>query len=127
MTHETVATYTVAGKTYEIDHLGINYPDTQWGEFAVYHDGQQLSEFGIEGMVLAHDPLPAAEALIRAALWALAEDADESAGPIYPQPGAPIPPELNNGMDGYVVGKCQHRMFASDWRAGCRNCERCGG
>jgi hypothetical protein len=125
-TSETVATYTVAGKTYEIDHLGINYPE-QWGEFAVYHDGQQVTEFGVEDMALAHAPLPAAETLIRAALWAVAEDASESEGPIYPQPGAPIPLELNGGMAGFVVGECQHRVAESEWRAGFRKCERCGG
>ena len=48
---ETVATYTVAGKTYEIDHLGINYPK-QWGLFAVYQDGRQITEFGLEAMAL---------------------------------------------------------------------------
>lgn len=123
---ETVATYTVGGKTYEIDHLGINYPE-QWGEFAVYHDGQQIADFGIEEMCLARAPLPNAEALIRGALWALAEDAGENDGPIYPQPGAPIPLELNGGMAGFVVGECQHRVGGSEWRAGFRNCERCGG
>jgi len=128
---ETVATYTVAGKTFEIDHLGINYPDTQWGGFAVYHDGRQVAEFWVEEMALATGPRPvelpvSTEDLIILAVQAVAEEAGDE-GPVYPQPGAPIPLELNGGMAGYVVGKCRHRMFESDWRAGCRNCERCGG
>jgi hypothetical protein len=34
--------------------------------------------------------------------------------------GAPIP-----NMPGYVVGRCGHRLAASEWLAGFRNCERC--
>jgi hypothetical protein len=128
-TSETIATYTVAGKKYEIDHLGINYPD-QWGEFAVFHDGLQVTEFGIEEMCLAtvRSPqlMPTADDLIKLALQAVAEDTDDP-GPVYPQPGAPIPLELNGGMAGYVVGKCGHRVAESEWRAGFRNCERDGG
>jgi len=125
----TVATYTVAGKTYEIDHLGINYTE-QWGEFAVYHDGQQVTEFGVEEMCLAtvRSPqvMPTSDDLIILALQAVAEDTGGD-GPVYPQPGAPIPLELNGGMAGFVVGECKHRVYESEWRTGCRNCERCGG
>lgn len=42
------------------------------------------------------------------------------------QPGDPIPPERTGGMEGFVVGECGHRVAASEWRAGFRNCERCG-
>jgi hypothetical protein len=125
-TGETVATYTVRDKTYEIDHLGINYPDTQWGIFAVYHNGQQITEFGVEEMVLATGPRPSDEDLIILAVQAVAEDTGDE-GPVYPQPGAPIPRELNDGMAGYVVGDCRHRVAESEWRAGFKNCERCGG
>jgi hypothetical protein len=41
--------------------------------------------------------------------------------------GDPIPPGQNGGMDGYVVGECGHRVAGSEWRAGFRKCERCGG
>ena len=126
---ETVATYTVRDQTFEIDHLGINYPE-QWGEFAVYHDGQQLTVFGDESMILATEQrpelMPATEDLIQYAVQAVAEDTKDP-GPVYPAPGSPIPLELNGGMAGYVVGECQHRVFESEWAAGCRNCERCGG
>lgn len=44
---ETVATYEDDGETYEIDHLGICQPDTQWGQFAVYQHGQQVAAFAI--------------------------------------------------------------------------------
>lgn len=40
--------------------------------------------------------------------------------PTYPEPGSAIP-----DMPGYVVGKCTHRVAASEWRAGFRVCERC--
>jgi hypothetical protein len=43
------------------------------------------------------------------------------------RPGDPIPPVRNGGQDGYVAGECGHRVAASEWRAGLRNCERCGG
>lgn len=42
-------------------------------------------------------------------------------------PGDPIPPEWTGGMEGFVVGECGHRVAASEWRAGYRNCERDGG
>lgn len=128
-TSETVATYTVAGKTYEIDHLGINFPE-QWGEYAVYHNGQQLTEFGIEQMILATERnpavMPTTEDLIKLAMQTVAEETGGE-GRVYPEPGASIPLELNGGMAGYVVGKCGHRVAESEWRAGFRNCERDGG
>jgi hypothetical protein len=40
--------------------------------------------------------------------------------PTYPAPGSAIP-----DMPGYVVGECLHRVAASEWRAGFRQCERC--
>lgn len=42
------------------------------------------------------------------------------------QPGDPIPVERTGGMEGFVVGECGHRVAGSEWRAGFRNCERCG-
>lgn len=42
------------------------------------------------------------------------------------EPGDPIPAVRNGGQDGYVAGHCGHRVAASEWRAGSRNCERCG-
>jgi hypothetical protein len=44
----------------------------------------------------------------------------------YPEVGSDIPPEENGGQLGYVVGECGHRVAGSEWRAGFRNCERCG-
>jgi hypothetical protein len=35
-------------------------------------------------------------------------------------PGPPSGP-----MPGYVAGRCGHRVAESEWRAGCRTCERC--
>ena len=31
------------------------------------------------------------------------------------------------GRAGYVTGDCGHAVARSEWRAGLRNCERCGG
>ena len=42
------------------------------------------------------------------------------------RPGDPIPPEQNGGQAGFVAGECGHRVARSEWRAGFRNCERCG-
>lgn len=47
MSEETIAVYDEDGSRYEIDHLGIGYPDTQWGNFAVYRDGEMVAEFCI--------------------------------------------------------------------------------
>jgi hypothetical protein len=47
--------------------------------------------------------------------------------PEYPEIGAEIPPGQNYGQAGYVVGECGHRVASQEWRAGLRNCERCGG
>jgi hypothetical protein len=44
-TTETIATFTHDGRTYEIDHLGITHPDTQWGEYAVFCGDRMVSVF----------------------------------------------------------------------------------
>ncbi len=41
---ETVATFEHDGKRYEIDHLGIAN-ERQYGDYAVYHQGEQVAEF----------------------------------------------------------------------------------
>jgi hypothetical protein len=61
-----------------------------------------------------------AEAMLARALELRDEIAAEPARPPYPEPGSEIPDQ-----PGYVVGTCQHRVAASEWRAGCRTCERC--
>ena len=48
---ETVAVFEHDGSTYEIDHLGIG-SGSQWGEFAVYCDGEEVAEFAIAESVL---------------------------------------------------------------------------
>ena len=44
----TVAAFEHDGGTYEIDHLAIG-SGSQWGEFAVYCDGEEVAEFAIAG------------------------------------------------------------------------------
>ena len=48
---ETVAAFEHDGSTYEIDHLGIG-SGSQWGEFAVYCDGEEVAEFTLAESVL---------------------------------------------------------------------------
>jgi hypothetical protein len=55
-----------------------------------------------------------------AALRGAAESAAGAAGPFYPRPGSPVP-----DRPGFVVAECGHRVAASEWRAGFRQCERC--
>lgn len=74
-TTETVATFEMDGVTYEIDHLGI-CRDSQWGEFAIWRDGEQVGAFAIEEALLKpeHRPslLPVSdEELVRLAKEAL--------------------------------------------------------
>jgi hypothetical protein len=67
-TTETVATYEAEGARYEIDHLGILYPQTQWGEFAVYCEGYHVASFLTDYM-----DLPDTDELIRLAKRATSE------------------------------------------------------
>jgi hypothetical protein len=92
-TTETVATFTRDGKTYEIDHLGIDRPGGshdldhgQWGEFQVYCAGKSVAYFAIEESALKPAFRPAelpvtTEDLIRLAREAVAiEEAHDLAG-----------------------------------------------
>ena len=84
--NETIATYQLGGKTYEIDHLGIGRPGGthdldhgQWGEFAVYCDGQMVGAFDIPEAALKPEFRPAelpvtTEELIQLARQAVALD-----------------------------------------------------
>lgn len=58
----------------------------------------------------------AGESVCRGCAGLGSEDSD----PAYPAPGSEIPDQR-----GYVVGECGHRVAGSEWRAGCRTCERC--
>ena len=91
--NETITTYQLGGRTYEIDHLGIAGAENfaagslsdQWGEFAVYREGEQVAEFAIpESAVKPEyrpDSLPADAELIRLAREAVAlNEAHDAAG-----------------------------------------------
>jgi hypothetical protein len=63
------------GSTYEIDHLDIG-SGSQWRDFAVYCDGEEVAEFAIAEWVLRHGSRPAglpvsADELVRLARQAL--------------------------------------------------------
>src|SRR5271166_5046377 len=71
----TVAAFEHDGGTYEIDHLGLG-SGSQWGEFAVYCDGEEVAEFAIAGPVRRPGSRPAglpvcADELVRLARQAL--------------------------------------------------------
>jgi hypothetical protein len=59
VSEETIVVYDEDGSRYEIDHLGIGYPDTQWGNFAVYRDGEMVAEFCIPESSLKPEYRPA--------------------------------------------------------------------
>ena len=72
---ETVAAFEHDGSIYEIDYLGIGFGG-QWGEFAVYCDGEEVAGFAIAGPVRGPGPgsagLPvSADELVRLARHAL--------------------------------------------------------
>lgn len=72
---ETVAAFEHDGSSYEIDHLGIG-SGSQWGEFAVYCDGEEVAEFTLAGWVQRPGSGPAglrvsADELVRLARHAL--------------------------------------------------------
>ncbi len=55
---EAVAAFEHDGSIYEIDHLGIG-SGSQWGEFAVYCDGEEVAGFTLAGPVRRPGPGPA--------------------------------------------------------------------
>ena len=72
---ETVAAFEHDGSIYEIDHLGIG-PGSQWAEFAVYCDGEEVAEFALAASALRPGSRPAglpvcADELVRLAGQAL--------------------------------------------------------
>ena len=94
---ETVAAFEHDGSSYEIDHLGLG-PGSQWGEFAVYCDGEEVAEFAIAGPVLRPGPGPAglpvsADELVRLARQALSGRAGRDDPPGGRPPG-PLPARL---------------------------------
>jgi len=55
---ETVAAFDHDGSSYEIDHLGIGSA-SQWGEFEVYCDGEEVARFTLVQSVLRPGSRPA--------------------------------------------------------------------
>ena len=80
----TVAAFEHDGGTYEIDHLAIG-SGSQWGEFAVYCDGEEVAEFAVAGPVRRPGSRPAAlpacaDELVRLARQALSGRDDPPCG-----------------------------------------------
>jgi hypothetical protein len=101
---ETVASFEHDGSIYEIDHLGIG-SSSQWGEFEVYCDGEEVAEFTLAESVLRPGSRPAglpvsADELVRLARQALSggtgRDDPPRGWPPGPLPARlrPLPPAL---------------------------------
>jgi hypothetical protein len=71
---QTVAAFEHDGSTYEIDHLGIG-SGSQWGEFEVYCDGDEVAEFTLAESVIRPGSRPAGLAVSADELVQLARQA----------------------------------------------------
>jgi hypothetical protein len=96
---ETVAAFEHDGSTYEIDHLGIGSA-SQWGEFAVYCDDEEVAEFTLAESVPRPGPRPAglpvyADELVRLARRALSGWTGRDDPPSGLPPG-PLPARLHS-------------------------------
>src|ERR1700683_1426800 len=94
---EPVAAFEHDGSSYEIDHLGIG-SGSQWGEFVVYRDGEQATEFTLAESVLRPRSRPAglpvsADELIWLARQALSGRAGRD-DPARGLPPGPLPARL---------------------------------
>ena len=94
---ETVASFEHDGSTYEIDHLGIG-SGSQWGEFEVYCDGEEVAEFTLAESVLRPGSRPAglpvsADELVGLARQALSGGTGRD-DPPRGQPPGPLPARL---------------------------------
>ena len=68
---ETVAAFDQDGSSYEVDHLGIGSA-SEWGEFEVYCDGEEVARFTLVQSVLRPAGLPvSADELVRLARQAV--------------------------------------------------------
>lgn len=79
---EVFASFEHNGDHYEIDHLGIGNPK-QWGDFAVYRDGEQVAEFSVDASWFKEGyrpPLPDVDELIEQAKSVIDTDAPAPAG-----------------------------------------------
>ena len=96
---ETVASFEDDGSTYEIDHLGIG-SGSQWGEFEVYCDGEEVAEFTLAESALRPGSRPAglpvsADELIGLARQALSGGTGRDDPPRGRPPG-PLPERLRS-------------------------------
>jgi hypothetical protein len=89
---ETLAAFQHDGGTYEIDHLGIGSA-SQWGEFAVYRNDEEVAEFTLAESVLRPGSRPAGLPVSAGELIWLARQALSGwTGRDYPPRGLPPGP-----------------------------------
>lgn len=115
---ETVATFDCGGKTYEVDHLGIGL-ESQRGVYVIYCGGETVAEFSATGSQA--DELPGKDDLIAMARAEVSVPGPCTTPGCEHRAGSDFP-----GRPGFVTGRCGHAVAGSEWRAGFRNCERCG-
>jgi len=103
---ENVAAFDHDGSSYEIDHLGIGSA-SQWGEFEVYCDGEEVARFTLVPSVLQPGWRPAglpvsADELVLLARHAVTGRTDRDDPPGGRRPGPlparlrPLPPALRS-------------------------------
>ena len=92
---ETVAAFDHDGSRYEIDHPGIGSA-SQWGEFEVYCDGEEVARFTLVQSVLRPGSRPAglpvsADELVRLARQALGGRTPPTLRPAWSRSHPPLP------------------------------------
>jgi len=115
----TVAAFEHDGGTYEIDHLAVG-SGSQWGEFAVYCDGEEVAEFAIAGPVRRPGSRPAglpvcADELVRLARQALSGRAGRDDPPCG-RPTRPVPGTPASAPPGAAPGPAPKPSTAGSYR-----------
>lgn len=103
--------------------LGLTLPDGTWHSNADFTGAFHLAP-GQCGA--CHAPMRGAPEASRCEACTAAAQERRGLLRCRLMPGDPIPAERTMGIPGYVLGECGHRVAGQEWRAGFRNCERCG-
>lgn len=86
-----------------------------------YEPGETLPASVARNLATVHDAAEAVAEALAESQW-LNDGMTVTVLGAEPLPvGEPFP-----GREGFVTGQCGHAVAGSEWRAGFRNCERCG-